>query len=173
MTLGQDGQTYYKLYSSKTNWWNAEDACTGWGLDGLAPFNTEAMIRNVYGLLGHGSFNQDTFIDVRNKDKIGCYSKSECNLRIYDRDENRITTNLAYVTHEFKIDSNYKSCIKFKKNSGKMEDESCLGEKYPMCYQVCAPAVTCDGSAAPTLANSDDDNSWSTASPANEGDVIT
>ena len=178
MTLGQDGQTYYKLYSNSRTWWNAENACkNAWGLDGLAPFNTEDMIKNIYGLIGTSNFNEDTYIDVRNPSNQDCNSKVACNLILRDRAGNPITTNLAYVTHEFKMNhdpnNDERRCVKVKRNTGKWEDEECDDDKYPLCYQVCAPPVTCDGSTAPTLANSNDNNTWTSASPASENDVIT
>ena len=171
MTLGQDQQTYYLKTSSQREWHEAEGFCQQYGMDGLAPVNTQAMVENLNQL----SIDGDVWIDVTNPDDVNCDSKETCNLQLENKAGDPITTDLSYFTNEFRLNQDQngdRECIK-RKDNGRWDDEECDDDKSMLCYQVCAPALQCDGDVVPTLANSNNDNQWSSSNKADIGDSFT
>ena len=170
VTVGQDGQTYYRVMSKTKKWNSAESYCHNWGFDGLATVTSEVMVRNLEAL----SIDTDVLIDVTNPNNQRCDSKTTCHLKLTNRAGENIATDVSYITNAFEIDqhlANDKLCIK-RMADGRWQDEYCYNKKSVLCYQSCAPEVKCNGDSAPGLANSEDNNAWSASNMADVGDAI-
>ncbi len=162
---------YYFLSSGTVRGSQAKSTCTGFGFDGLAPVTTQGLYNQMVGL----GLTEMFFVDMKNEQKRTCTTSANCNNQFQTFSGNDVVT--TYFTNSWDVTNlgNWEKHLRYDGSSNTIIKTNWNDDFKPLCYQQCTPFVPpaeCDGDAAPTLANSNDNNTSTWVTPAAGGEVI-